>query len=232
MSEGARISLVIVSHSRKLAEGVRELAQQMAPSVQIEAAGGREDGGIGTSFDLVSSACERALSASGERGVVVLTDLGSANMVAESVIDFSAHPERIILVDAPLVEAAVVGAVASQQGEDLSGVILAIKQGAAQALEEAPEVGSADPLEGDAVTQTATVGDKAGLHARPAAEFVKMASVFDAQIRIDGADAKSLMEVMALGRRQGEQVVISATGPQATEAVANLSSALTAGFDK
>ncbi|MPN59865.1 hypothetical protein SDC9_207587 [bioreactor metagenome] len=50
-------------------------------------------------------------------------------MVAESVIDFSAHPERIILVDAPLVEAAVVGAVASQQGEDLSGVILAIKQG-------------------------------------------------------------------------------------------------------
>ena len=45
------VALVIVSHSVKLAEGVVELATQMARDVQFRAAGGTEDGDIGTSFD-------------------------------------------------------------------------------------------------------------------------------------------------------------------------------------
>ena len=46
-----RVGLVIVSHSAKLAEGVVELAGQMAPDVSIVAAGGMPDGGLGTDFD-------------------------------------------------------------------------------------------------------------------------------------------------------------------------------------
>lgn len=232
MSE-ARVAMVVISHSKKLAEGVQELAQQMAPSVTILPAGGRDDGGIGTSFDLVSDACDRALAASDGKGAVILTDLGSANMVAESVIEFADDPSLLVLVDAPLVESAVVGAVACEQGDSLDRVV--------QTIEDTSEKGRADArvepveqnaLSGDAVTAQVTIVDKSGLHARPAAEFVKMASVFDAEILIDTADAKSLMEVMALGRRYGEQVTITATGPQADQAVENLSRAIADGFDK
>ena len=48
-----RVAFVIVSHSSSLASGVAELAAQMAPDVHFEAAGGTEDGRIGTSYDRV-----------------------------------------------------------------------------------------------------------------------------------------------------------------------------------
>ena len=53
-----RVSFVIVSHSASLASGVCELAAQMAPDVHFEAAGGTDDGRIGTSYDLVETALE------------------------------------------------------------------------------------------------------------------------------------------------------------------------------
>ena len=52
----ARVSFVIVSHSVSLAVGVCELAAQMAPDVRFEAAGGTDDGRIGTSYDRVEAA--------------------------------------------------------------------------------------------------------------------------------------------------------------------------------
>ena len=48
------VGLILVSHSADLARGSAELARQMAPSVFISAAGGTDDGGIGTSFDAIS----------------------------------------------------------------------------------------------------------------------------------------------------------------------------------
>ena len=51
----SKVSLVIVSHSDKLAQGVAEVAAQMAPDVVIRAAGGLQDGNIGTSFDKVDT---------------------------------------------------------------------------------------------------------------------------------------------------------------------------------
>ena len=58
-----RVSYVIVSHSASLANGVCELAAQMAPDVHFEAAGGTDDGRIGTSYDLVEAALEAAAAA-------------------------------------------------------------------------------------------------------------------------------------------------------------------------
>ncbi len=231
MSDGARVSLVIVSHSQKLAEGVAELAQQMAPDVAIMPAGGRDDGGIGTSFDRVSEACEEALASSGGAGVIVLTDLGSANMVAESVIEFADDPDKLVLVDAPLVESAVVAAVAAQQEASLTAVAVQVREAsraAAPSLETAVEVLENEPD----ISATAVIADPGGLHARPAAELAKMANVFDADIWIDGADGKSLMEVIALGRKCGDTVTVGASGPQANEAVMNLTAAISAGFDR
>ena len=45
------VGLVFVSHSARIAEGVVELARQMAPGVRLVAAGGTDDGGIGTSYE-------------------------------------------------------------------------------------------------------------------------------------------------------------------------------------
>lgn len=44
-----RVAFVIASHSGRLAQGVVELADQMAPEVHFGAAGGTDEGGIGTS---------------------------------------------------------------------------------------------------------------------------------------------------------------------------------------
>lgn len=69
--------------------------------------------------------------------------------------------------------------------------------------------------------------DEAGLHARPAAQFVKAASRFSSTITVQAgekkANAKSIMQVLTLGARQGTTVTISAEGADEAEAVAALS---------
>ena len=68
------VGLVIVSHSAALAEGVVALAREMGgEEVAIEAAGGMEDGAIGTDAERVRAAIDRARS---DDGVLVLMDLG------------------------------------------------------------------------------------------------------------------------------------------------------------
>ncbi|NMM17547.1 MAG: PTS sugar transporter subunit IIA, partial [Cellulomonas sp.] len=79
------VALVLVSHSRGLAEGAVELAAQMAPRVTLLAAGGDGAGGLGTSYEAVESAVLAATA--GGRSAVVLTDLGSAVLTTESVLD-------------------------------------------------------------------------------------------------------------------------------------------------
>ncbi|WP_426997724.1 dihydroxyacetone kinase phosphoryl donor subunit DhaM [Pseudarthrobacter sp. N5] len=107
------VRIVVVSHSEKIADGAVELAAQMAPDVVMVAAGGTSDGRIGTSLEKVMSALEKA---AGDDGVVVLTDLGSAVMTAESALEFAADPESVLIADAPLVEGLVAAAVAAQGG--------------------------------------------------------------------------------------------------------------------
>ena len=69
--------------------------------------------------------------------------------------------------------------------------------------------------------------DEAGLHARPAAQFVKAASRFSSTITVQAGDkkanAKSIMQVLTLGARQGTTITISAEGADEADAVATLS---------
>lgn len=103
------IGIVIVSHSKKIAEGVVELAKMMAPTVHMQAAGGLDDGSIGTSFEKIRKAIEMVYS---DEGVAVLMDMGSAVMTTEMVIE-SMPDHKIIMIDCPIVEGAVVAAVES-----------------------------------------------------------------------------------------------------------------------
>lgn len=65
--------------------------------------------------------------------------------------------------------------------------------------------------------------DPAGLHARPAARFVQVASRFGSTVTIRlgerTADAKSLIAVLGLTIRPGAEIHLGATGPDAEEAL-------------
>jgi phosphoenolpyruvate---glycerone phosphotransferase subunit DhaM len=217
------VGLVIVSHSARIAEGVVELAAQMAPSVIIAPAGGTDDGGIGTSFDKVQAAL--AAADTGD-GAVVLCDLGSAVLTAETALDFADDPERIRIADAPIVEGAVAAAVAAESGAGLDQVLAA-------AQDQGPVAGvrAADRADGPGTAAAEIeLANEHGLHARPAAELVRTASAFDAQVTVNGVDAKSMLRVLALGLGTGAVARFEATGPQATEAIAAIEQLAAEGF--
>lgn len=113
------VALVIVSHSARLADGVVELAAQMAPDVAFLAAGGTDEGAIGTSFDKVFGAVEQ-LTAAGHQ-VAILTDLGSADMTVDAVLEM-VEGDDVRHCPGPLVEGAVAAAVTAQVGGDLAAV--------------------------------------------------------------------------------------------------------------
>lgn len=80
---------------------------------------------------------------------------------------------------------------------------------------------------------TFEITDDIGLHARPAAQFVRTAAGFTATIRAAcgerSADAKSLLEVLQLQAGPGATVTVTADGPDAEAALAALEAALRAG---
>jgi len=116
------VGIVLVSHSRDLAVGLADVAGQMAPNVAIRPAGGLEDGSIGTSFELISAAIAEADSGD---GAVLLYDLGSGFLTAETAVEFleDERAERVVIVDAPFVLGAVSASIAANVGADLRGVI-------------------------------------------------------------------------------------------------------------
>jgi phosphoenolpyruvate---glycerone phosphotransferase subunit DhaM len=116
------VGLVIVSHSARLAEGVAELAGQMAQDkVAIAVAGGTSDGTLGTSVEKILGALQEV---DGPDGILVLLDLGSAVMATEMAVESFAPDSRhrVIISPAPLVEGAVVAAVESSIGNSLQEV--------------------------------------------------------------------------------------------------------------
>lgn len=226
-----KVGLVLVSHSGKLAEGLAELAGQVAADVRIAAAGGLESGEIGTSYDLIESAINDLL---GEGlAVVVLTDLGSATMTVESVLEFL-DDEPVKFVDAPLVEAAIAAATAAQQGDDLDAVAVAAERAIEVFVPKQAAEGKADVADGDAYSRSATVADAAGLHARPAAKVAEMAAEAAGDIVIafddDRADADSAMMLMSLGAAQGDTVTVSGQSVD-KEIIDKIADAIAEGLD-
>lgn len=226
------VGLVVVSHSERIAEGVVELAAQMAGGVRIVAAGGTDDGGIGTSFDRVSRGLDEADSGD---GVVVLCDLGSAVLTAETALDLAddAARDRIRIADAPIVEGAVAAAVAAETGGDVTAVLAAAEaargSGTGPSDAAAPEPPSAKSADGVA-ERTVVLVNRSGLHARPAAEFVKAVSAFESRITVNGRDARSLLGVMSLGLTRGSEVALRAEGSDAVSAIDALADLVASGF--
>jgi dihydroxyacetone kinase phosphotransfer subunit len=115
------VGIVIVAHSRMLAEGVAELGRQMGVgAVRVEPAGGDVDGGLGTSIELV----ERAVRAADQgSGVVLLADIGSSVLTAKTFVEDA--DGEVAFADAPLVEGVVAAASAAAGGADVAAVVRA-----------------------------------------------------------------------------------------------------------
>lgn len=117
------VGIVLVSHSAELADGLADVAGQVAgDEVRVVAAGGTSDGRLGTTGDRVEAALESAESGD---GVVVLVDLGSSILVVRHVLENLESNGHIRLVDAPMVEGAIAAAVVASGGGTVAEVAAA-----------------------------------------------------------------------------------------------------------
>ena len=116
------VGIVIVSHSAKIAEGVKDLAMQVSTSSgKIIAAGGMTNGEIGTDAVRISEAIREADDGD---GVVVFVDIGSSIMSTETAFEFlEDNGIDARLVDAPIVEGAIAGAVEAACGGTIDDVV-------------------------------------------------------------------------------------------------------------
>jgi multiphosphoryl transfer protein len=227
------VALVLVSHSRQVAEGVAALAREMGGEVAIEAAGGMEDDpeALGTDAERVRRAIEAVRSPD---GVLVLMDLGSALMSAEMGVEFAEGEGPVKLTAAPLVEGAVAAATLARSGASLDEVEAEARRGLrpkAEQLgeEEAPADAAEAPEaeDGEALRARAVLDIPLGLHARPQARLAAVAGRFPARVRVSNAtrgrgpaDARSLVALSGLQAHHGDELAFAVTGEGAEAALA------------
>ncbi|MBE1592967.1 PTS-dependent dihydroxyacetone kinase phosphotransferase subunit DhaM [Nonomuraea angiospora] len=116
------VGLVLVSHSAGLAAEAAALARGIAGAdALVAAAGGTEDGGLGTSLDLIEAALR---SVDQGDGVVLIPDLGSSVLTARLLEEDG----RVVVADVPFVEGAIAAAVAAGAGVPLADVLEAAEE--------------------------------------------------------------------------------------------------------
>jgi dihydroxyacetone kinase phosphotransfer subunit len=242
------VGLVFVSHSSALAEALVGLVKQVAvgqvPRMAIAAGVGPEREEFGTDAADIAAAIQ---SVSEGDGVAVLMDLGSAILSAEMAREFIPETLRgqVRLCPAPFVEGAIAAAVQASLGSDLATVCReadeALQRKAdqlspapaplgADAAAPAPEAEKpAPPPTSGAPEVVLTLKNALGLHARPAAKFVQTAAGFQAEIQVRNltsgrgpVSARSLLGVISLGAVKGHRIGISASGPDADQALDTL----------
>ena len=223
------IHLILVSHHPDIARGIAALAAQMSAAPEtIHTAAGIDDPDNPVGTDAVRI-MQTLLEADNPDGILILVDLGSAILSAQTALDLLDDPAlaaRCRISAAPLVEGAISAAVAASSGADLETVAreatqaLAAKQAALG--ESAPA--SATPVvapSGDSTTITLTNRD--GLHARPAARLVAALTPYRARLVLTcgdkQADGKSLNQLALLQARHGDRLTLHADGDDAAAAL-------------
>jgi len=223
------VGLVIVSHSRRLAEALLGLTAQVCPTpipVRVAAGAGPDHAEIGTDATQIVEAIQEVY---GPDGVVVLMDLGSAILSAETALDLLPDDWRkaIRLCPAPLVEGALSAAVQIGSGQKLDAVCReACRALDAKLVQIEPEPPPPSVPPG-ALESLFTVTKPHGLHARPAARLVQLIAGFRAEVyfrrpKSPGsrvASGRSLTSLVTLGARQGDVIAVSTSGDDARQAL-------------
>ena len=240
------VGIVVVSHSRALARAAVALAAEMLHGrpVPIAVAAGLDEVTLGTDAVRIKEAIQEVDSPA---GVVVLMDLGSAVLSAELALDLIDDPkvrERVVLSAAPLIEGLIVAAVAAAGGagrKEVAAEAHSALMGKDAQLSNPEDTSPPTPVAGDSADVVAvfTIANRHGLHARPAARLVSEMRGLDASVRLRNlttgtapVPAASLSRVATLAALHGHQVEISASGPQAPEAIDHLLALAARNFDE
>ncbi|HUG49607.1 MAG TPA: HPr family phosphocarrier protein, partial [Terrimesophilobacter sp.] len=230
------VGIVVVSHSRRLADAAVELALEMVTGDKppIAIAAGTADGSTGTDATMVADAIAEVSTGA---GVLVIMDLGSAVLSAGLALEFLPDPSiDVRLSPGPFFEglqAAVVlaaaGAALDEVEREAAGALSAKRAQLPGGPDETGAVqpaGAAEPVataptrpKPDASAEIALVNPD-GLHARPAAALVGAVSGFAAQVTLTNlrsgagpASASSPIALATLAALQGDPIRIDATGP-------------------
>ncbi|MDR7274856.1 dihydroxyacetone kinase phosphoryl donor subunit DhaM [Catenuloplanes atrovinosus] len=119
------VGIVLISHSGRLVDGLRDLLTELSKGdVAVEVAGGTVDGGLGTSEELILAAISRADDGD---GVLLLADIGSSVLTALTILDDLDRAD-LRLADAPLVEGGVAAVVTASTGATLDTVTAAAEE--------------------------------------------------------------------------------------------------------
>jgi dihydroxyacetone kinase phosphotransfer subunit len=229
-STASRVGVVIVSHSPKVAEGAADMVRQMVgESVKLAWAGGNPDGGLGTDVGAIMAAIEAAWS---EAGVVILPDLGGAEMNSDMAIQMldPAWQGRIVVCNAPVVEGAVLAATEAAGGSTLERVRRA------EGFRDAEPAEKPEALAPAGVSDSALLVNEVGLHARPSVKLTQLAKTFTSSVEIalsaDGPwhDAKSPVKVMRVKAPKGATLHVRAIGPDARAALVAVIALVNDGF--
>ncbi len=238
------IGIVVVSHSRALANAAVALATEMVPPESrptVAVAAGLDAVTFGTDAAAISEAIAEVDSPD---GVLVFLDLGSALLSAEMALEFldPEVAERARLTPAPLVEGLVAAMVTASTGASLDVVDREARSGlvakARQLGTDTPDAGttwSADEADtghdpgGPTLEFRHTLTNPHGLHARPAAAVVSALAGLDADVRLRNqtrglgpAHAGSVVQISTLDLRQGDELFATAGGTQAEVALERL----------
>lgn len=241
------VSIVIVSHSPSLAQGVFELVEQMTQGkIKIAVAAGVDDidNPIGTDAMAIMQAVEDVYSAS---GVLLMVDMGSAILSAEMALEFiePEKAENVHICAAPIVEGTMSAAVAAASGlpitaviDEAHGALFAkyelLNQSHLLAGDSNVAQHFVDASLDDNISFSWLVKNAHGLHARPSAAIVSAIADVEAEAKLylgdKVANAKSLNSIALLGVKQGDTITLSAKGRDAKALVKQFSDLAEAGF--
>src|SRR6201987_1791863 len=242
------VGLVLVSHSRRLAEATVDLIKRtVGPDISIAAAGGIGDDRSELGTDALDIQ-EAILKVRSPEGVLVLMDMGSAILSAETAKELVSFEmtDPLALCSAPLVEGSIAAAVQIQIGSALAEVTAAAQQGLAPKQEQLSDTApSPQPAASDKQELIPTGGkelevtlrNEHGLHIRPAANLIRTLAPFKATVQIENRSAKrgptaakSLVDLARLQVRQGDQVRFVIAGPDKEAALSAINGLVKTNF--
>lgn len=231
------VSIVIVSHSPDLAQGIYALATQMTQGkVQIATAAGVDDAQnpLGTDAIAIMTAVEEVYS---PHGVIIFVDMGSAMLSTDMALELLDPDmvENISVCAAPIVEGVISASVAAMSGKSRAEVIAEAHQALSAKYEllnqsqylatagACEEEGVSSELQQQAISQEFVIRNPHGLHARPAAAIVAALGSLDAEVWLTlgdkRANAKSINSIALLGIRLGDSIQLYASGKEAQQAM-------------
>lgn len=124
------IGLLVASHSEDAAKGITKIAEEMSGqgSVPIRGVGGSENGGLGLSIPKVYQALVDLLAECD--GVLIVPDIGSSVLSSRAAVAMLSPDDasRVAIANAPILEGAMLAAIESFAGSNLTEVYDAAKE--------------------------------------------------------------------------------------------------------